>query len=386
PEMLSLLLVLAPLAWIYLRGRPRPAVTLPSLEALTTLRSGASVWLRRALPWLRMLALALVVGALARPQWGMEVEQVYRKGIAIAMVVDISSSMGALDLELDERASNRLEVVKRTIRAFVLGGAEKPERASSSAHGGSDPPAENVRTEDARAQGTLEHNATAGGEVDRVQPDYAGRAGDLISMVTFARYADLVSPLTSDHEALLGLLERVTLATIPEEDGTAIGDGIASGIDSLRRSEGASRVMIVLTDGSNNAGAVSPIDMASAAKALGIRIYTIGAGTRGIALMPARGRDGAMEMRPAPVYIDEYTLEKVAGISGGKFFRATDGQALGQIYAEIDQLEKARQVTQRQQRFAEAAPLFLLVALLLLSVELLLAFTYLRVAPALEAR
>lgn len=372
PEALSLLLALAPLAWFYLIGRPRPSVTLPSLEAFAILRPGVAVWLRRALPWMRLLAVALVIGALARPQWGVVEERVYREGIAIAMVVDISSSMGALDLELDERASNRLEVVKRTIRAFVQG---EPLLSD-----GTTLPDETTDAGDSQGE-TRETGASETAGLER-----ESRAGDLIAMVTFARYADMLSPLTSDHEALLGLLDRVTLAAIPEEDGTAIGDGIASGIDALRKSEGASRVMIVLTDGSNNAGAVPPIEVASAAKALGIRIYTIGAGTRGIALMPARGRDGSMEMRPAPVYIDEFTLEKVAALSGGKFFRATDGAALGKIYAEIDRLEKARQVTQRQQRYAEAAPVFLLAALLLFSLELFLAFTYLRVAPALEAR
>ncbi len=164
-----------------------------------------------------------------------------REGIAIALVIDTSSSMSAIDLRLGDRPSSRLEVVKATLRDFVTG-----SRRSSS----------------------------------------GGRGGDAIGMVTFARYADTISPPTLDHEALLGLLDQVASSRVPTEDGTAIGDAVVRAIDMLEQAEGASKVIILLTDGSYNAGEVEPLVAAQLAAAYGIRINAIGAGSRGTALMP----------------------------------------------------------------------------------------------------
>ncbi len=291
--------------------------------------------LRAALPWLRAAVLILAIVALARPQWGIEATKIQREGIAIAMVVDISSSMGALDLQIDERQANRLEVVKATFRDFVSG------------DGGALP----------------------------------GRDGDAIAMITFARYADTLSPLTLDHGALLGLLGRVELVPLPEEDGTAIGDGMVAAVERLRAAEGGGRVMILLTDGSHNAGDAEPLDAARIASALGIRIYAIGAGTRGVALMPSRNRDGSIDYVPGQVFIDEYTLERIAALTGGRYFRATDAAALRSIYREIDRLEKGRHVAETYQQYVDVFAPVVAAGILLLLLEIVLVNTWLRTAP-----
>ena len=335
PQALLLLLLLPPLLWWLSRRRTSLGVGYPTVNELAHVRPSWPARLRQALPWLRVLVLVLIVVALARPQWGVEATKIQREGIAIAMVVDTSSSMGALDLQLGDQLADRLEVVKATFRDFVRGDG-----------------------------GTL-----------------GGRDGDIIGMVTFARYADALSPLTLDHEALLRLLDQVELVSLPDEDGTAIGDGMVAAIERLREAEGASKVMILLTDGSHNAGDVEPIQAAQIAGALGIRIYTIGAGTRGVALMPTRARDGSVNYAPAQVFIDEFTLERIADMTGGRYFRATDGAALRSIYGEIDRLEKARHVAESYQTYVDAFPLVVAVGLSLLLLEVLLVNTRLRTVP-----
>jgi Ca-activated chloride channel family protein len=250
------------------------------------------------------------------------------------MVVDISSSMAALDLQLDGRPSDRLQVVKRSFRTFVEG------------------------------------NDTL-----------SGRGHDLIGMVTFARYADALCPLTLDHRTLLDLLEQVRIVTQQEEDGTAIGEAIALGVDRLRTSTAQSRVMILLTDGTNNAGETTPLQAAEIAKAFGIKIYTIGTGTRGMALVPMRGRDGQTVMQRTLVSIDEDTLTRIAETTGGRYFRATDGQALQAIYGEINRLEKTTTVAEHFQQYAERFAFVLLPGLGLLVLEVVLNSTRFRTIP-----
>ncbi|MEM7255235.1 MAG: VWA domain-containing protein [Pseudomonadota bacterium] len=288
----------------------------------------------RCLPWLKMLACALAIIALARPQWGVQATRVDREGIAVAMVVDISSSMGAEDLVLDEQRRNRLAVVKHMFKKFVLGDKE-----------------------------TL-----------------SGRDGDLVGLVTFARYSDTRSPLTLDHDALIRLVDEVTMVALSEEDGTAIGDGMVMALDNLRRVEGASRVLVVLTDGSNNAGDTTPMQAAAIAKALGIKVYTIGTGTRGMAMMPARKRGGGVELRPTMVFIDDEGLADVAEHTGGQYFRATDAEALEKIYREIDRLEKGQHVSTSYQEYVEIFAPLLIVAMILLLLDAMLRATWLRVA------
>jgi Ca-activated chloride channel family protein len=330
------LLLLIPLLLYVRQRRQRPAsVAYSSLHDLATLPLSGMARLRRLLfPGLRVLVLLLGIIALARPQQGLEAIEVATEGIAIAMVVDISSSMAALDLQLDGRPSDRLQVVKHSFRTFVEGA------------------------------GAL-----------------SGRAHDLIGMVTFARYADALCPLTLDHRTLLELLEQVRLVTQPQEDGTAIGEAIALGVDRLRASTAQSRVMILLTDGTNNAGETTPLQAAEIAKAFGIKIYTVGTGTRGMALVPVRGRDGQTVMQRTLVSIDEDTLTRIAETTGGRYFRATDGQALQAIYGEIDRLEKTTTVAEHFQQYAERFAFVLLPALGLLGLEVVLSSTRFRTIP-----
>ena len=341
-----LLLAVPPALFLWLRRRDRPAgVGYTATGDLEILGGAFMTRLRAALPWVRLLVLALCVVALARPQWGQQVTRIYRDGIAIVMVVDVSSSMGALDLQIGDEPANRLDVVKETFRGFIEGGEEGE------------------------------------GEGEGEGEPESGREGDLIGMVTFARFGDNLSPLTLDHDALLLALDEIDIVQVSEEDGTAIGDALAMGAELLQRAGAKSKVMILLTDGSNNAGATGPVDAAAAAKALGIRIHAIGAGTRGVAMTPVRQGDDTTVMVPTQVFIDERMLAGVAEATGGRYFRATDGAALREIYAEIDRLEKSTNVAEQYQRYVEGFPALLLCALLLLCAEAALVNTRLRALP-----
>jgi len=335
PEVL-LLLLLVPILILWARRRSTPrAIGFSTSHELARLRPSLAIRLHAALPWWRALVLGLAVLALAGPQWGVQTTRILREGIAIAMVIDTSSSMSAIDLRLEDRPTNRLEVVKATFREFVTGG-------------------------DAGAN---------------------GRSSDAIGMVTFARYADNISPPTLDHEALLGLLDQVDIVALPPEDGTAIGDAIVRAIDMLEQADAASKVMILLTDGSYNAGEVEPLVAAQVAGAYGIKIYTIGAGTHGTALMPVAAADGGTEYVPSEVTIDEATLTQIAQLTEGRYFRATDAEALRSIYAEIDHLEKAQNVAEHHQRYVEIHPLVISLGLALLLLEAVMVTTRLRTIP-----
>jgi Ca-activated chloride channel homolog len=335
PEAL-LLLLLIPVLVVGVRWRAAPpAIGFPTSGELARLRPSLAVRLHAALPWLRALALGAAVLALAGPQWGVEATRILREGIAIAMVIDTSSSMSAIDLRLEDRPSNRLEVVKATFREFVTGD----------------------------------------------ETGVNGRGSDAIGMVTFARYADNISPPTLDHEALLGLLDQVGIVELPPEDGTAIGDAIVRAVDMLDEAKAASKVIILLTDGSYNAGEVEPLVAAQVAGAYGIRIYTIGAGTHGTALMPVAAADGGTDYVPSEVTIDEATLTQIAELTGGRYFRATDAAALRSIYAEIDRLEKAQNVAEHHQRYVEIHPLMIALGLALLLLEAVMVTTRLRTIP-----
>lgn len=328
-------LLLLPLL-LALQRRQRPsAISFPAIQELAALPPSMMTRLRRLLPWLRVVVLILAVVALARPQQGLQVTKFYSEGIAIVMVVDISGSMRALDLTLNGQQQDRLEVVKHTFRHFVSGG-------------------------------------NAG---------LSGRDGDMIGMVTFARYADSISPLTLDHDTLLALLDQVQIVSLPEEDGTAIGEAIALGIERLRDAKATSKVMILLTDGANNAGETEPLEAAKIAHAMGIKIYTIGTGTRGVAPVPVRTDDGRTVLQRMRVFIDERTLTDIAKTTGGRYFRATDTRALQEIYGEINRLEKSANVLEYYQQYAERFTWFLLPALGLLLIEMLLLNTRLRTIP-----
>ena len=308
-------LLLVPLVLFLSRRRQRPAaIDYSALHDLTGLPRSVTTRLREALPLLRALALVFCVAALARPQQGLEATRIYGDGIAIVMVVDISSSMGAPDAVFNGEVGSRLALVKRTFRDFVRGGA-----------------------------------------------GLRGREGDLIGMVTFARYADSVCPLTLDYDTLLSLLDQMDIVPQAEEDGTAIGEAIALGVERLQGSEASSRVMILLTDGTNNAGDTPPLQAAQIAKALGVRIHAIGTGNQ--------------------YAIDELALLEIAARTGGQYFHATDDEALHRIYAAIDRMETTATVSEHYRQYAERFAWFLLPALGLLVLEMALVNTRLLSIP-----
>jgi len=321
-----LLLVLVPLVWRLGRSAT-PALRFSSVGFFAGIDAGRRARWRRWLPVARAVAFALLVVALARPQMGNEQTRVRAEGIDIMLAVDLSSSMLAEDFTNDAGdPANRLEAVKEVVRSFV-----------------------------------------------------DGRSGDRIGLVLFAARPYLQSPLTLDHGWLLNNLARAEVGLI--EDGTAVGSALATAVNGLEGSDSESKVVILLTDGQNNAGRVSPEMAAEAAATLGYKVYTIGAGTKGVARYPQIDFFGNKRYVPMPVDIDDKTLRAIAAETGGRYFRATDTESLRQIYAEIDQLEKTEQEGLIYLDYHELYPWLALVALALLAGEALLAETWLRVLP-----
>lgn len=327
PWALALLVVVPLLFWLERRTRHAAAVRYPTLGVLRAIPyAGARRW-RWVLYALRGIALLLLVIALARPQLGKAESQFTGQGIDIMLAVDVSGSMQSEDFTLPsgERA-NRLEVVKSVVKDFV-------ER----------------------------------------------RAGDRIGLVLFGARPYTQCPLTLDHGWLLQNLARARIGMI--EDGTAIGSGLATAASRLERSDAKSQVVILLTDGQNNAGKVSPTTAADAVKALGIKVYTIGAGTRGLAPYPARDLFGNKVYQPVKVDIDEDTLKQIAQKTGGAYFRATDTASLQQIYADIDRMERTTFNAPRYLDYYELYPWLAIPAVLLLAIEVGLGHTVLRKLP-----
>ena len=353
-----LLLLVLPLVWWRSRSpRRRAGVAYSSIEGVEQIDSTWAVRLRWIIPALRCLSLALLVIALARPQKGDEHTRSNTHGLAIQLVVDRSGSMQAMDFKLGGRQVDRLSVVKHVVQSFIMG------------------------------DGNL-----------------GGRPNDIIGLITFASFADTLCPPTTDRAHLIDAVKQMRIATDREENATAIGDAIALGVERLRSLETAqhlsvaspdaqikSKVMILLTDGENNAGDIDPITAAQMAAAFNIKIYTIGAGTKdGMAEIP--GTDIFGQPMRIPVSIDEDTLTNIAERTGGQYFRATDTDSLQQIYAQIDAMEKTKIEEARFITFKELAvqsvviggatlPPLLLVALVILGVEMLLSNTRFRTVP-----
>jgi Ca-activated chloride channel family protein len=326
PWFLALLALLPVLVWLERRLRRDAAVRFPTLGVLSGIGfSGRKRW-RWVIPALRLAALALTVVALARPQFGRAESRYTGEGIDIMLAVDISGSMLAEDFTVDEKRVNRLEAVKSVVEGFV----------------------------------------------DR-------RPNDRIGLVLFGARPYTQCPLTLDHGWLMQNLERAQIGMI--EDGTAIGSALATAAGRLKDSDAKSKVVILLTDGQNNAGKVSPLTAADATAALGIKTYTIGAGTRGLAPYPARDLFGNIVYQPVQVDIDEDTLGAIAEKTGGAYFRATDTESLKKIYADIDQLERTEFEAPRYLDYDELYPWLLLPAVILLAAELGLSHTVLRKLP-----
>ena len=328
PWFLLLLLGIPVLA--YLRGRPgnAPTVIFSTTTALRTLGKRANSRVGDFLASLTFLAFALLVLALARPQSGKTFRQVDASGIDIMLVLDVSKSMLAEDFTVGNERANRITVVKKVTEKFI---AERPN--------------------------------------------------DRIGLIAFSGRPYLVSPLTLDHDWLLKNMERVQVGLV--EDGTAIGSALASAANRLRGDRNAkSRVIILLTDGDNNAGKISPTTAAEAAAAMGSKIYTIGAGTDGDAPFPY-GRDvfGRTVYQNVRFPLDVATLEQIAKTGNGRFYRATDTKSLEGIYAQIDELEKTSFELKQYRQYTDLFPWFLGAGLAVLALQMGLTQTVWRRLP-----
>jgi Ca-activated chloride channel family protein len=326
PEWLWLLALL-PLVLLW-RGRSG-AVAAVEYSDVGIARKVARAARSRAGRWLWLLpivAAALMIAGLARPQIGQGRSLITANGIDIVLGLDVSGSMQALDFKLADRRVNRIEVVKSVVSKFV---DERPD--------------------------------------------------DRIGLIAFAGKPYLVSPPTLDHDWLQQNLERITVAGA--DDGTAIGSAIAAGVNRLRGSAAKSKVMILLTDGMNNTGKISPMAAAEAAKAMGVKIYTIGVGVRGEAPIPVKDQFGNARLIMAKVDVDEKTLQAVAAETGGMFYRATDTDSLQKIYEQINRLEKTAQTTQRFEHTEELFSWALFPAIALLGLGFFLEHTRYRRLP-----
>lgn len=316
-----LLIIPLMIVWYLFRGmKIQSSLTYSSINIFKDVPATFRERLRHIPFAVRLLAIGLLIVALARPQSFSSGENVTTEGIDIAMVLDISGSMLAEDFK-----PNRLEAAKNVIDNFV-----------------------------------------------------EGRITDRIGLVIFSREAFTQCPLTIDYSVLRNLLLDIRTGMI--EDGTAIGNGIANGINRLKESDAKSRIIILLTDGVNNAGEVDPISAAEIAKAFGIRIYTIGVGTRGEAPYPVQTPFGT-RYQMVPVDIDEAMMTKIADLTGGQYFRATNNRALAEIYQKIDKLEKTKIEITSYKNASEKYHSWLWGGLLLLLIELGLSRTILRKLP-----
>ncbi len=322
PEFLWLLLVLpVVLFWYYWRRKDsHPEVRFPEASWLANSKFNRAALLY-ALPWvLRILSIALVIIALARPRSSEEkTRSRSSEGIDIVMAVDVSASMLAQDLR-----PNRLEATKEVATEFIN-----------------------------------------------------GRPDDRIGLVVYAGESYTQTPLTSDHAILKNSLNELRHGLI--EQGTAIGMGLATSVNRLKDSKAKSKVAILLTDGENNRGAIDPLTASQLAKEFNIRVYTIGVGTKGMARTPIsyNGR-GGFNFGRVEVNIDEDLLREIAAETGGEYFRATDNEKLAAIYQEIDKLEKTKLKELKFYTYDEEFDLFALWALALFSLEILLRFTLLK--------
>jgi Ca-activated chloride channel family protein len=306
-----LLLLLAVPIWHLYRLRRRRALLFSRTGVVDGMASRAVRWVARAPEWLRTGAVVALIVALAGPRTGISRSEVDAEGIAIAVVVDISTSMLAEDFHPE----NRLAVAKREVAEFIQ-----------------------------------------------------GRRYDRIGMVAFAAEALTQVPLTIDYAVIYRALEQLETGQL--EDGTAIGTAIATAANRLRRAPGESRVMILMTDGENNRGEIDPVTAARAAAAFDIKIYTIGVGSEGTAPVPiARGLLGGYQYANLPVHIDEALLREIADITQGQYFRATNQAALDSIYQRIDALEKTEVEVRTYTNYTPRHLPFVLAAVLLFVAE-----------------
>ena len=323
PEYLYLLLLLLPvLAWyIFKQYQADASLQISDLQRLVKSSEKLSTKLLFHTPFLlRFLAITLLIIVVARPTLSNSIRNETTEGIDIVLAMDISGTMLAEDLR-----PNRLEAAKRVATEFIV---ERPN--------------------------------------------------DNIGLVVFAGESFTQCPLTTDHAVLVNLFSGIKYGII--EDGTAIGMGLANAVSRIKDSKAKSKVVILLTDGSNNAGELAPLTAAEIAKTFGVRVYTIGVGTRGMARYPVQTPVG-IRYQDMPVDIDEDMLRQIANMTGGRYFRATDNENLKAIYTEIDQMEKTKIAVKEYKKKTEIYLPFAVVAFLLLVAELILKNTILKKLP-----
>ncbi|MEO6845822.1 MAG: VWA domain-containing protein [Chthoniobacterales bacterium] len=327
PWVLFLLLLIPVLA--LLRGRlgGNPGIVFSSVGTLAEIGSRRRSRAGNFLAALSYLGLALLIVGLARPQFGRTITHTQASGVDIMLLLDVSGSMLSEDFTIGSSRANRIDAVKQVTQKFI-----------------------------------------------------ESRPNDRIGIIAFAGRPYIVSPPTLDHDWLITNLDRVQVGLV--EDGTAIGSAIAVGANRLKNKDAKTRLMVLLTDGANNAGKVSPTTAAEAARALGIRIYTIGAGTRGPVPYPVVDPFGQKRYQLLETMdADDDTLSKIAKETNGQFFRATDIHSLENIFKDIDKLEKTKIEFQKIAEYRDLFPGFLLAGLILLILEIILSQTVWRKLP-----
>lgn len=322
PDYFYLLLFIpAIVVWYVFRFRKsQPSIRVSSILPFLKISRGNKTWLFHGLFVLRMISMVLIIIALARPQSTSSHNDINVEGIDIVMAMDISGSMLAQDF-----TPNRIEAAKEVGIDFIK-----------------------------------------------------GRPDDRIGLVVFSGESFTQCPLTTDHNVLINLYRELHSGMI--DDGTALGDGLATAVNRLKESKTVSKVIILLTDGVNNMGSVDPVSAAEIAKLYGVRVYTIGVGTQGYAPIPVQTPFGT-QIQNMEVQIDEPLLERIAQMTGGKYFRAINRAALVEIYKEIDRMEKSKiDVTEFRKKSEEFMP-WAFTGMLLLILELLLRYTVFRRLP-----
>lgn len=312
-----ILLIFIPFIFYIYHQRKTPYIRFSSGIFFKLIPFSFKVAIRRNFIFLRLLVLIFLIFGLARLRSPIKNAEINASGIDIVLALDCSGSMLAEDFTLNGVRENRLEVIKKVVKDFI-------------------------------------HH----------------RKSDRIGIVAFAGRAYTLSPLTLNYNWLLDNLERVKVGMI--EDGTALGDGIAVSLNRLRNLPDKTRIIILLTDGRNNTGSISPLTAAELAKALRIKIYTIGVGTKGYAPYPVKDFFGNTVYRRIKIDLDETTLRKIANITGGRYFRATDTKSLRKIYSQIDRLEKSPIKEKVYLRYREWSSLFISLALIILLLEIVL--------------
>ena len=322
PWMLLLFALLPVLAWWYFakQSRRQASVLISSADKVKNLRSWKTM-LRHLPTACRLLCIACIIVALARPQTRNDEELVSGEGVDIVLAIDVSGSMLAQDF-----TPNRMEAAKEVAANFV-----------------------------------------------------SNRPTDRIGIVIFSGESFTLCPLTTDQQVLRTQIYNIQSGLL--EDGTAIGSGLATSVDRLRSSKSKSKVIILLTDGENNGGQIPPLTAKELAKATGVKVYTIGVGTEGFAQTPMQTQTGAVVMQREKVNIDEKLLTQIATETGGRYFRAKDNESLRNIYTEIDKLEKSRIEVTALKRYSEKFFPFAIAALALLLTEMVLQFTLFKKFP-----